>query len=83
VGVNQTAPQNVIVCHKVYHAQIAADALIFAITRINESLSERDNESDIRIKESLSERDNESDIRIKESLSERDNESDTRKRIKT
>jgi hypothetical protein len=39
VGVKQTAPHNVvIVCDKVYHAQMAADALIFTKARIKEIL---------------------------------------------
>jgi hypothetical protein len=43
VGVKQTAPQNVVlVCHKVYHAHMAADALIFANTRIKESLYQKE-----------------------------------------
>ena len=43
MGVKQTAPQNVVlVSHKVDHAHMAADALIFAKTRIEESLSESD-----------------------------------------
>jgi hypothetical protein len=31
----------VLVCHKVYHAHMAADALIFANTRIEESLYQK------------------------------------------
>ena len=39
MGVKQTAPQNVVlVFHKLYHAHMYATALIFAKTRINESL---------------------------------------------
>ena len=39
MGTKQTAPQNVVlVFHKVYHAHMYAAALIFAKTRINESL---------------------------------------------
>jgi hypothetical protein len=42
VGVKQTVPQNIVlVCHKVYHAHMAADALIFANTRIEESLYQK------------------------------------------
>ena len=41
VGVKQTVPQNVLVCHKVYHAHMAADALIFVNTRIEESLYQK------------------------------------------
>jgi hypothetical protein len=42
VGVKPTAPQNVvIVYHKVYHAHMAADDLIFAKTRIVESLYQK------------------------------------------
>ena len=57
MDVKQTVPQNVVlVCHKVYHAHMAADALIFAKSRIKESLSERVNGSDdeeIKIKREI------------------------------
>jgi hypothetical protein len=43
VGVKHTAPQNVVlVFHKNYHAQMAADALIFVKTRIKESLYQKE-----------------------------------------
>ena len=39
IGVKHTTPHNlVLVCHKGYHAQMTADALIFAKTRIKEIL---------------------------------------------
>jgi hypothetical protein len=39
VGVKHTAAQNVVlVCHRVYDAQMGADALIFTKTRIKDIL---------------------------------------------
>ena len=42
MGVKQTALQNVVlVCHKVYYGHMAANALIFAKTRIEDSLYQK------------------------------------------
>lgn len=43
MGVKQTAALNAVtVCHKMYHPQMAADAVTFVKTRIKESLDQKE-----------------------------------------